>query len=711
MSLKDLEINDTYSSSTKDTDLIRTFYNPIIEQATSYDRITGFFSPSVLAIASRGFAGLINTGGKIRLITSVQIDDKAYESIVNGSKKLDETILEDFDVQSIKREIDKDYLSVFAWLYRTGQLEMKVAITSRERSMLHQKIGIVTDAEGNAISFSGSNNETPNGWQHNIEQFKVFKNWNQYTLSFFQSDKEEFDVLWNDLSSKAKVVNIDDAIKEKLIQRISKHRKGDINSTVIRIKKWEHINKPRVTYSRGQDAHFFEGTKNKDKTSKDEKPLRPYQNDAIEAWRKNQYSGIFEMATGTGKTITSLGAIEKLLAKEPGVVVIVVPLRQLVYQWSEEISKHSISEVSNTLLAPYDRNWEKKISEELYYRDFNPSPRNMLIVTTYDTFFSEKFKRLMKESSHQPILLADEMHNIYQGTRSNDMDYISSFKRKLGLSATPLSIWNDNADDMIEAFKGIVFSYDLELALANNYLTPFEYHIVEVPLTTEEFEEYVDLSKQLHGGDGDAVSAMNKNILQKRADIKKKASNKLIQIKEIVNSTDKVRKALFYVSDKEQLKDVQEILDTLHVRSSKFTGDEADPELRNTIIRNLESGVYDAIIAIKCLDEGVDIESAEFAYLLSNNTEPREYIQRLGRVLRRYEGKEFSVITDFVVTPPDDSTNQNLGAKLVKNELSRAEFFMGHSRNKSAIAKQLVDIKRKHGVYSLIDSEATNGTE
>ena len=220
MSLQDIDIKDTYSSSTKDHDLVLEFYNPVLEQAVSYDRITGFFSPAILAIASRGFAGLISTGGKIRLITSVQLDDKIYESIVNDKHKLDDELLADFDVESIKSELDKDYLAVFAWLYRTGQLEMKVAITSKGRSMLHQKIGIVTDADGNSISFSGSNNETPNGWQHNIEQFKVFKSWNPYTISFYQSDKIEFDVLWRNLSNKADVVYVDSAIKDKLIQKI-----------------------------------------------------------------------------------------------------------------------------------------------------------------------------------------------------------------------------------------------------------------------------------------------------------------------------------------------------------------------------------------------------------------------------------------------------------------------------------------------------------
>ena len=138
MSLQDLEIKDTYSSSTRDNDLILEFYNPVIEQAVSYDRITGYFSPTVLAVASRGFAGLIGTGGKIRLITSVQLDDRTYDSIVKEGARLSDELLPDFNPQTIKSEIDKDYLAVFAWLYRTGQIEMKVAITSKERTMLHR---------------------------------------------------------------------------------------------------------------------------------------------------------------------------------------------------------------------------------------------------------------------------------------------------------------------------------------------------------------------------------------------------------------------------------------------------------------------------------------------------------------------------------------------------------------------------------------------
>lgn len=711
MSLQDLNIKDTYSSSTKANDLVREFYNPVIEQASKYDRITGFFSPAVLAIASRGFAELISTGGKIRLITSVQLDDRIYKSISDNSGLLYEHLLSDFDFEAVKSELNRDYLSVFAWLYRTGQLEMKVAVMSKDRSMLHQKIGIVTDSEGNSISFSGSNNETPNGWQHNIEQFKVFKSWNPHTSSFFISDEEEFEILWNNLSTKASVIRLDDAIKNKLIQIIEKHRKGDINAVVDRIKKKEHFSEIRILPARGRDIYIppepkiseiVPNLKPKEDESHETRRLFGYQEEAIRHWFTNKYSSVFEMATGTGKTFTTSHALKKFSEKNGYLrAVIVVPLTTLTLQWQAEMQK--ILPGYRIINTSTDNNWRQILHSLAISKLLNGQSENFIIVTSYKMFPTESFLEAITKIADDYVLVADEMHNLVTD-RCIDAVQKEVFKFKLGLSATPTRLWKPEESAYISrVFGDNSFTYDLRDAIEAKFLVPYNYHPVLTYMDPEEYEEYVELSKTiarlyaLSEGKGDKTLLNSKLIA--RARLKKNASSKIPILSKLIksmNSSNKLHHALIYVDNEDFLSELQNMLSENNIITTKFVGNTPLDE-RVKIIKNLRDQSIKAIVAIKCLDEGVDIPSAQLAFFLSNNTDPREYVQRLGRVLRRDDegGKSFADIYDFIVLPPesvvfDNESNRGIARNLIKNELRRSTFFQELATNGSE-AKLLIE--------------------
>ncbi|HPF30823.1 MAG TPA: DEAD/DEAH box helicase family protein [Candidatus Saccharibacteria bacterium] len=710
MSLLDVNIKDTYSSANAN-DILFEFYNPVIEQAAKYDRITGFFSPAVLAIASRGFAGLISTGGKIRLITSVQLDDRIYKSIIENNHTLDDTLLDGFDLQTIKSELDRDYLSVFAWLYRTGQLEMKVAVMSKERSMLHQKIGIVTDADGNSISFSGSNNETPNGWQHNIEQFKVFKGWNPYTESFYESDKAEFDVLWDNLSSKASIMSLDDAIKNKLIQIIEKNRKGDINTVVNRIQKREHINRIRIKPARGNDVVFQTDNKeiieqpslkHQDKNTKDTRSLFDYQKHAIQHWFSNQCISIFEMATGTGKTYTTINALKEFGEKNGYLRgIVVVPLTTLTMQWQNDIQK--ILPDYRIINTSVDNNWRQVLHSLSMSKLLNGKPENFIIITSYKMFPTESFLDAVSKVADDYILIADEMHNLVTD-RCIDAVQKDSFKFKLGLSATPTRLWKPEESAFIsKVFGDNSFSYDLKDAINAKFLVPFNYHPVFTYMDSEEYEQYVELSKaiaQLYAasnGTGDN-NFLNKKLIA-RSRLKKNTSSKIPELSKLIknlNSSNNLHHALIYVDNEDFLSELQKMLSENNIITTKFVGNTPlDDRVR--IIKNLRNKTIKAIVAIKCLDEGVDIPSAQSAFFLSNNTDPREYVQRLGRVLRRDdEGDKSSAdIYDFIVLPPksvefDSESDRKIARNLIRNELRRSAFFQELAMNGDE-AKQLIE--------------------
>lgn len=177
MKLRDVDILPAYSTD-DGKDLLDSFYNPVLECAVKYDRVTGFFSPKVFAIAARGFRKCVENNCKIRIITSVCVEDETWDAI-NESTKLSNVsrCLDDYTLDSVHDELDYNYLQLFMYLYSTGILEMKVAAVREGNGIFHEKIGIITDSFEDSVSFSGSNNETANGWINNIEEFKVFKDW------------------------------------------------------------------------------------------------------------------------------------------------------------------------------------------------------------------------------------------------------------------------------------------------------------------------------------------------------------------------------------------------------------------------------------------------------------------------------------------------------------------------------------------------------
>lgn len=720
MSLKDLDIRATYNSA-NGYNLVKHFYNPVLRQAVSYDRTTGSFSPAILAVASRGFAGLISTRGKIRLITSAQVSDATYDSIVNNNGRLDDTILEDFDVDAIRSQLERDHLAVFAYLYGTGQLEMKVAITTKNNSMFHQKIGIVSDSEGNQLSFSGSNNETPNGWIHNSEEFKVFKGWESYSSGYFESDKKQFEDLWDSRSEKIKVMNVSNAAKEKLIERVKRTQNGDINRVQERIRS--HENKIRIAPARDRDR-----TINKslvaDRNIPAEQPtnaavtsrsLFEYQKQAIQHWFSNDCTTIFEMATGTGKTFTSINALKQFREKNGYLrAVIVVPLTTLTVQWKKDVRE--IIEDIQIINTSTDNSWRNDLRSLGMLSKLGTSS-DYIVITTYSNFPSSDFSSAVSIMGDNLILVTDEMHNLVteRGMIAADNE---SYRYKLGLSATPTRLWKPQESSIVaKMFGDSRFTYDIKDALDNDFLVKFRYTPIPVHMDVDEYEEYVQLSRDIGRMYASKSSHSNSEPinmkLNARARIKKNAHSKIPALEQLVcrlQSLGAMHHSLIYVDNEKFLAELQQMLTRNNILTTKFVGETSlDERLR--IIDNLRTETIRAIVAIRCLDEGVDIPSAQTAFFLSNNTDPREYVQRLGRVLRkdRTGNKQEASVYDYLVMPPADmvyrdDTERNIARNLIKGELIRAKFFTELATNGTEASDKVDDIVDRYG-FNYEDSE------
>ena len=694
MRLRDLELQKIYSS--ENDDILNDFYNPALECAVKYDRITGFFSPKVFALAARGFRKCIQNNCKIRIITSVELEPEVYDSLTDdGANSVLENKINEFDPDLLLDDLQYNYLKLFLYLYNTGQLELKIALVEKNIGIMHEKIGVIYDNTGDAVAFSGSNNETASGWVNNIEEFLVFNNWDELSFEYFSNRINKFDNYWTGNTKRFKVISLNDVQKEKLVKKTNSDE----------LTKEELLEKIK-------ELEKEDGTKDGEPVKPRE--LREYQLDAIQHWEDESYVSIFSMATGTGKTFTALNALRRFHEQEGSLhCIIAVPLVSLVQQWEEEVRGMFPTFTIISASSKVNPHWKNDFENLSINASFGAIP-NYVIITTYTTLATEYFGNTIKSIASDNILVADEMHNLVVENRKRikaiDVDY---YPYKLGLSATPTRLWNpDDSEYVSRLFGNNPYVYSLEKAIQNGYLVPYYYHPVHIALTGDEYDEYIRLSREIakysfasSAKDDDITKDKYKTLLLQRADIKKNAENKTLRLCSLlgdIKKNEKLERALIYVDDKERLEHTQRALTELMIKTARFTGDE-DMSTRSSVIQGLRNKQHDAIIAIKCLDEGVDIPSAKMAFLVSSSTDPREYIQRLGRILRldKEGNKQYAIVYDFIVTPPENiiyesESDRTIARNLLKNELIRAKFFINLSVNSEEAQVEVDDIANNY---------------
>jgi DNA phosphorothioation system restriction enzyme len=425
---------------------------------------------------------------------------------------------------------------------------------------------------------------------------------------------------------------------------------------------------------------------------------RDYQQDAIKAWSKNSGRGILRMATGTGKTVTALLSVAQT-AESIGdvVVVITVPYQHLVDQWAEDIEEFGVEPVR---VYRSRRRWQEPLQRQL--TEFRSGARSIVVaVVTHTTFASEPFQRTLSRTDSRTMLVADEVHHL--GAPHLRKAFPEEIPLRLGLSATPKRWYDEEGTEALESyFDGIVYTYGLQNAIDQGALCPYYYipHIVE--LTLKETEEYLSLTNKIGRlaqyvdddiGDADLQDNTNlKHALFRRARIVGTAENKLERLTELIDQSEGVQHTLVYCGDgsveaddieeetKRHVDATAERLCSIGVNARRFTARESQSE-RELLLQDFEDGDLQALVAIRCLDEGVDIPATETAYMLASSTNPRQFVQRRGRILRTHPGKKNAVIHDFIAIPGGgglsslDSEAFSAERSLIEKELQRVSTF------------------------------------
>ena len=217
--LRDLNLQTVY---TRDNcpDLVADLFVPVLAQSVRYDRATYTFSPEALIVAAAGLAGLINNGGRMRLICHHQLPREVVQAIVDGQRAAEDAVLESLAGQSLI-EVDPydlaglHHLKLLTWMVKEGRLDIKVAIPRQEGGIFHQKIGIFTDQQGDRVAFNGSLNESKLGWLFNDESMDVFNSWN--TPTYLKPIAVQFERLWENRSDSSLVIPIPEALRRGLI--------------------------------------------------------------------------------------------------------------------------------------------------------------------------------------------------------------------------------------------------------------------------------------------------------------------------------------------------------------------------------------------------------------------------------------------------------------------------------------------------------------
>ena len=689
--IKEFELEPVYDSEKYDivTDLI----NPLLEKTKIYYRGVGYFSSGWLKVASKGLLTLAESGGKAYIIASPVLSEKDFKAISDGFKAKKDEILKfvlSKQVEDLENSLEKDTLNALAWLIADDILEFKIAIP-RDKSSLglyHDKVGLFIDEKNDYVVVHGSLNDSIQGTE-NGEAYSVFKSWEIAHKEFATNHKDRLLRLWNGENKQFYSFNIPKAIKDKLIS--------------FRENERPYRNKLNSSFSKRITAPF---------------DLHNYQETAISKWEENTYCGLFEMATGTGKTFTAINCALRLYEKNGRILTIVsVPYVHLMEQWASNISEFNFK-VLKIDTSKSDWNLRLKMS----IQDFSVEAiDNLFVVAVHDTCSGEKFQNAIKSiNPNRTLFIADEVHGL--GSKEYRKALNPGFKYRLGLSATPRRWYDDEGTEFIlNYFKNIVFNYSLEDAIKSNFLTKYEYKPILIELSETEQEEYNNLSLNILSlktrlkNNRDKIQEIHsllktiEHLYRERVAIISNASGKTASLISIIKDLldkfgkDKVRHILVYCPPGGH-KNVLQKLSQLGLRCHEFVHT-VSPKDRQSVLKQFESGAIQVLVAVKCLDEGVDVPATETAFITASSSNPKEFIQRRGRVLRKSEGKDISYIYDFIVVPNSSLGNDKDTScrSIIQREFPRFAEFAALAENKYHARKIVWPILEKYEMLDYID--------
>lgn len=691
-------------------DVVADFYVPAYRAASLYCRAAGYFTSQSLTLMGRGLDAFTDHGGRIRLIASPKLELDDIVDIERGYQIRD--VFERAALRTIDAETDPlllDGLGITGRLIAQGALEIKLAFLEAEGGfgIYHEKIGYFRDDNHDIVAFTGSSNETYGGLAANFESVNVYQSWNSGESTRVADLVRDFDDLWSDVTPRLHILEFPEVARERLEKLAHKRTRVSLAGT-----------DDALVYPR--HAHVPGGTLRP--------PLgvaaRDYQQAAIRAWLGHAGQGILKMATGTGKTKTALLAashVAKVHASrdEPLVIVIVAPYQHLVDQWIAELEDFGVTPIA---IYESSRKWIPLAEDALAAIRLGSIP-GLVMVATNTSFSSEAFQGILARIQAPLILIGDEVHNL--GAQRLAASLPAGAAYRLGLSATPERYMDDaGTQRLIDYFGPIVFEMGLGEAISMGALCHYEYHPRLVELDDDEMELYNTLTASIAAliaagediDDADSDSPLGL-LLRKRAGVLGHATGKLSLLQEDLMRHRQDWYQLVYCAEgrrpdpdgstagASQLQDAVELIGGQMKLAAHTYVSETPRAERQALLRRFTTGDdLRCLIAMRCLDEGVDIPDARIAYILASSTNPRQFIQRRGRLLRQVPGEDkTAVIYDYLAVPQarEGASVSDIERSLVRRELERASEFAAQADNEAECLRILRPIKERYGLMHL----------
>ena len=682
------------------------FYLPAVAAATRYDRAVGFFSSSIYILAWPSLRQFVANDGKMRLICSPILSEEDQDAIRDGYSDRAEAICAERITHEFSNLLASPKLAkpatVLASLVALGTIECKIAwiggtAGGRPRRLFHDKVGLLADSDGNQVVFKGSMNETwpalsPDG---NLESVDVFvSGGGERERERIEDERAYFDRLWaNDWPGVT-------------IRPLPESARAEITSTSDAANWPEFVDDICLDLERA-------ATWSAEADRSGGRVPRPHQVAALDEWKARGRRGILEHATGSGKTFTALCAIHDGFRLNE-IPLILVPSDLLFQQWEEEL-RNTFDPLGLQLLLCGSGNdgWRESARLRGWTRHSDRGHPPRAVLSTIQTAAGSDFLGLCANGSHL-FMVADEVHRL--GAEKSRQIFNIVTGPRLGLSATPRRAGDPvGTEAILDYFERIVDPpFGIHDAVAAGALTPYAYHVHPIRLDENEqsawnklTDEYRRLYARAQAGGVEQDSGTNdrlKRLLIQRARIVKGASKKTdLAASVLARYYEPGQRWIVYCDDRVQLGRVKQALigaghPDIYEYHSAMPGDRAS----TLEIFGARGGT---IVSIRCLDEGVDIPSVSHALILASSRNPREFIQRRGRVLRRSPNKMLAHIHDVIVAPHDGQETE--GESILVGELARAIEFGSHAINPASVT----DLRRLAAEIGIDWDAAAGGYE
>jgi len=742
---REINFPSKYKYSSDSENIPLEFYNDTFPVAKKIDLFLGYFSSNAIKVLSKSFAEFVVNGGEMRIITNHVFSLKDKENLIDYNTLKDEDKIIDIfnDLEKLEFELSdygQHFFDCLKYLQKHKRLIIQ-PVKFNNVDLAHCKRMVLYDGF-EYISTDGSINFTLSALTKNSESFEVNAPWKgDIFKERVDSERDIFEKVLNGKHPDYKHISSEKI--EVVINNYGNDKdKLDLLEDSLKIDNSTFGNKVKQLLKQKKER-FLKKIRLISSTPKFPFPQGPrdYQQQAYINWVKNDYKGIFAMATGTGKTISSLNCVVEEY-KKIGVynVIVTVPTVTLVNQWVDEAKKFNFEKVISTT---NDKNWDSNLNRLLFNKEHGiGTNHNFLFITTYASFNKPKCQKIInKITNKNTILIADEAHNLGAPTSLKNLPY--SILKRIGLSATPERIYDDiGSAKLYEYFTSFppVYTYKFSMreAIEKGFLTPYYYYPYFVNLEHTELEQYLELTRQLvrhfdfnKGKFRDSAT----RLLIERKRIIHKAQNKKESLKQIFKDVENKNESLKYTFvyvpegyesnnqndswdiEEEDIRIINEYSKIIHdfgYKTYQFLGETKN---RTKILNQFKNGDLEILTAMKALDEGVDIPITKNAIFCASTGNPRQFIQRRGRVLRTHKGKDYANIYDMIVTPSidlminEDSELKDMEVRIFKSELRRVANFLYSSENMMEVINDKIrKVAEKYDldVFELINENIEN---